>query len=186
MVTPPTRRSRSAGQYGSTHLIGWLGHDSQSANVLATAQMHLNMRSAVVGALPTNMRSAFEVIKLDHQVLTLMVSSAAYAAKFRQLSPRVTSHMQAAGWNITEIKLKVQGGLGLPEVVKPPREARTLDSTDLKAFEDLRSALRPGPLADAVAKLLRHHQSAAPSASIPTPTSIPAETQQVLLPVKQK
>jgi hypothetical protein len=125
--------------------------------------MHLNMRSAVVSALPANMRSAFEVIKLDNQVLTLMVSSAAFAAKFRQLAPRVTAHMQKAGWNIAEIKLKVQGGLGLPEIVKPPREARTLDETDLKAFEDLRTALRPGPLADAVAKLLKHHQGTAAS-----------------------
>ena len=165
MVAPPIRRSRSSGQSGSTHLIGWLGHDSQSANVLATAQMHLNMRSAVVSALPANMRSAFEVIKLDNQVLTLMVSSAAFAAKFRQLAPRVTAHIQKAGWNIVEIKLKVQGGLGLPEIVKPPREARTLDQTDLKAFEDLRTVLRPGPLADAVAKLLRHHQSTTPSSA---------------------
>jgi len=163
MVAPPIRRSRSSGQSDSTHLIGWLGHDSQSANVLATAQMHLNMRNALVTTLPANMRSAFEVIKLDSQVLTLMVSSAAFAAKFRQLAPRVTAHMQKEGWNIVEIKLKVQGGLGLPEVVKPPREARILDQTDLKAFEDLRSGLRPGPLADAVSKLLKHHQGSAPS-----------------------
>jgi hypothetical protein len=95
-----------------------------------------------------------------------MVSSAAFAAKFRQLAPRVTAHMQQAGWNIAEIKLKVQGGLGLPEVVKPPREARTLDETDLKAFEVLRTALRPGPLADAVAKLLKHHQGDAPSSDV--------------------
>jgi len=174
MVAPPTRRSRTAGQSGSTHLIGWLGHDSQSANVLATAQMHLNMRSAVVSALPVNMRSAFEVIKLEKQVLTLMVSSAAFAAKFRQLAPRVMTHMQTAGWNITEIKLKVQGGLGLPEIIKPPREARTLDQHDLKAFETLQSALRPGPLAEAVAKLLRHHRS-----STTTPASTPDETRQV-------
>lgn len=173
MVAPPPRRSRTSGQSGSTHLIGWLGHDSQSANVLATAQMHLKMRSAVVSALPINMRSAFEVVKLENQVLTLMVSSAAFAAKFRQLAPRVTTHMQTAGWNIAEIKLKVQGGLGLPEVVKPPREARTLDQNDLKAFETLQTALRPGPLADAVAKLLRHHQG-----NTITPASTPDETQQ--------
>jgi len=174
MVAPPTRRSRTARQSGSTHLIGWLGHDSQSANVLATAQMHLNIRRAVVSALPINMGSAFEVIKLENQVLILMVSSAAFAAKFRQLAPRVKTHMQTAGWNITEIKLKVQGGLGLPEVVKPQREARTLDQHDLKAFETLHSALRPGPLADAVAKLLKHHQ-----VSATTPASTPDETLQV-------
>lgn len=182
MVAPPPRRSRPSGQTGSTHLIGWLGHDSQSANVLATAQMHLNMRRAVVGALPPNMRSAFEVVKLDNHVLTLTVSSAAFAAKFRQLAPRVTAHMQTAGWNITEIKLKVQGGLGLPEVAKPLREARALDPQDLKAFEELSCALRPGPLADAVAKLLRHHQ---PQPST-TPASTPADTQQAPRPESHK
>lgn len=174
MVAPPPRRSQTPGQSGNTHLIGWLGHDAQSANVLATAQMHLKMRSALVSALPQNMRSAFEVVKLENHVLTLMVSSAAFAAKFRQLAPRVTTHMQSAGWNVAEIKLKVQGGLGLPEVTKPPRAARTLDQQDLKAFEELRGALRPGPLADAVAKLLRHHQTLPAT----TPASTPADTQQ--------
>jgi hypothetical protein len=144
--------------------------------------MHLKMRSAVFSALPQNMRSAFEVVKLENHILTLMVSSAAFAAKFRQLAPRVATHMQSMGWNVAEIKLKVQGGLGLPEVAKPPREARTLDQQDLKAFEALRDALRPGPLADAVAKLLRHHQPHGTT----KPVSTPADTQQGLLPENHK
>ena len=182
MVAPPPRRSRTAGQSGSTHLIGWLGHDAQSANVLATAQMHLKMRSALISALPQNMRSAFEVVKLENHILTLMVSSAAFAAKFRQLAPRVATHMQSLGWNVAEIKLKVQGGLGLPEVAKPPREARTLDQQDLKAFEELRGALRPGPLADAVEKLLRHHQPQGTT----KPVSTPADMQQEPRPENHK
>lgn len=172
MVAPPPRRTRSPAQTDSTHLIGWLGHDSQSANVLATAQMHLKLRSAVVQKLPASMRNAFEVVKIENHVLTLMVSSAAFAAKFRQLAPTVTAGLQAAGWNVSEIKLKVQGGLGLPEVTKPPREARTLDQEDLKAFEDLGKNLRPGPLADAVSKLLRHHRGDL------RPASTPGETPQ--------
>lgn len=182
MTASPPRRSRTSGQSGSTHLIGWLGHDTQSANVLATAQMHINMRNALIGALPPNMRSAFEVIKLDNQVLTLMVSSAAFAAKFRQLAPRVTTHMKSAGWNISEIKLKVQGGLGIPEATKPPKEARALDQQDLKSFENLKQALRPGPLADAVAKLLERHQGA--NAAI-KPASTPAETPQAPRPERR-
>ena len=87
-----------------------------------------------------------------------MVTSAAFAAKFRQLAPRVTAHVQAAGWNLLEIKLRVQGGLGIPAAVQPPREARALDQQDLKTFEALNQQLRPGPLADAVARLLAHHQ----------------------------
>lgn len=159
MALPPPNRPRASAGSGSTHLIGWLGNDSQSANILATAQMHLKMRSAVVQKLPVNMRNSFEVVKLENQILTLMVSSAAFAAKFRQFSPTVTAGLRSAGWNVSDIKLKVQGGLGLPEAPKPLREARTLDREDLKAFEHLSSNLRPGPLADAVAKLLRHHKA---------------------------
>ncbi len=158
MANIPTRRSRSSAKSGSSHLIGWLGNDTQAASVLATAQLHLKIRAAVSAALPLPMRGAFDVVKIENNSLTLTVSSAAFAAKFRQLSPRVTAHVQSLGWNLTEIKLRVQGGIGLPPVVKPPREARTLDEQDLKAFEALNQQLRPGPLADAVSKLLRHHQ----------------------------
>jgi hypothetical protein len=180
MASPPPRRTRSQAQTGNTHLIGWLGSDSQSANVLATANMHLKIRSAVVQKLPVNMRNGFEVVKIETQVLTLLVSSAAFAAKFRQFAPTVISGLQTTGWNISEIKLKVQGGLGLPEVQKPLREARILDQGDLKAFETLKLNLRPGPLADAVSKLLRHHQGSI------KPTSTPDETQPELPPVKHK
>ena len=140
------------------HLLGWLGHDAQAASVLATAQLHLKLRAVVEQALPSTMRGAFDVLKIEQSTLTLMVSSAAFAAKFRQLAPRVTAHIQAAGWNLIEIKLRVQGGLGIPAATQPPREARMLDEKDLKTFEALTQQLRPGPLADAVARLLAHHQ----------------------------
>lgn len=157
MVTPPNRRPRNSAKSTSSHLIGWLGNDTQAASVLATAQLHLKIRAAVSAALPAPMQGAFDVVKIENNALTLTVSSAAFAAKFRQLAPRVTAHLNALGWNMTEIKLRVQGGIGLAPVVKPPREARLLDQQDLKAFENLNQQLRPGPLADAVSKLLRHH-----------------------------
>jgi hypothetical protein len=143
------------------HLIGWLGHDAQAASVLATAQLHLKLRAVVEQALPAAMRGAFDVLKIEQSTLTLMVNSAAFAAKFRQLAPRVTAHIQAAGWNLVEIKLRVQGGLGIPVAVQPAKEARALDQQDLKTFEVLNQQLRPGPLADAVARLLAHHQASA-------------------------
>jgi hypothetical protein len=159
MVTSSLRRARPSSNSGSSHLIGWLGNDTQAASVLATAQLHIKIRSAVSAALPPAMRGAFDVLKIESNTLTLTVSSAAFASKFRQLAPRVTLHIQSLGWNMTEIKLRVQGGMGLPPVAKPPREARILDMQDLKSFENLNQQLRPGPLADAVARLLRHHQT---------------------------
>lgn len=157
MATSSSRRVKLGSS--ASHLIGWLGNETQSANVLATAQLHLKIRSAVSEILPASMRGAFEVIKIEQTALTLTVSSAAFAAKFRQMAPRVSTHLQTLGWNIAEIKLRVHGGTRLHPVGKPPREARLLDENDLKSFEDLKQSLRPGPLADAVSKLLKHHQA---------------------------
>jgi len=141
-----------------SHLLGWLGHDAQTASVLATAQRYLKLRAVVSEALPPTMRDSFEVLKIEQDTLTLMASNAAFAAKFRQIAPRVIAHAQAAGWNLTGIKLRVQGGLRIPVAPKPVKEARALDKRDLQTFEDLNRQLRPGPLADAVARLLAHHQ----------------------------
>lgn len=157
MVSSSKRRIGAGSK--ATHLIGWLGNDAQSANVLATAQLHLKVRSAVSSALPPAMRDAFEVVKIEQTSLTLMVASAAFASKFRQMAPRVSAHLQTLGWNIAEIKLRVHGAALIDPVVKPPREARLLNQQDLNAFENLKQNLRPGPLADAVSKLLKHHSS---------------------------
>jgi len=168
MVTIPRRPSGNPTK--GAHLIGWLGHDAHAASVLATAQLHLKLRAVVEQALPVTMRGAFDVLKIESSTLTLMVSSAAFAAKFRQLAPRVTAHIQKEGWNLTEIKLRVQGGLGIPVAAQPPREARALDQEDLKTFEALNQQLRPGPLADAVARLLAHHQPRRPDSLRPAST----------------
>ncbi|MEI7569326.1 MAG: DciA family protein [Alcaligenaceae bacterium] len=173
MVTTPRRPSGNPTK--GSHLIGWLGHDTQAASVLATAQLHIKLRSALVEALPITMRKGFEVLKIEHNTLTLMVSSAAFAAKFRQLAPRVITHIQAAGWNLSDIKLRVQGGLGIPVATPPKKEARALDQQDLKSFEDLTHQLRPGPLADAVARLLAHHQPAQVQTREVRPASIHGE-----------
>ncbi len=190
MVTPPNRRPRHSAKSTSSHLIGWLGNDTQAASVLATAQLHLKIRAAVSAALPAPMQGAFDVVKIENNALTLTVSSAAFAAKFRQLAPRVTAHLNALGWNMTEIKLRVQGGIGLAPVVKPPREARLLDQQDLKAFENLNQQLRPGPLADAVSKLLRHHMPTQTTThdkdNMVRPVSTRAETPGAPLPEKYK
>jgi hypothetical protein len=61
---------------------------------------------------------------------------------------------------------------------KPEKEARALDKQDLQAFEELNKNLRPGPLADAVARLLAHHQ---PDQQAIKPASIPDETPQAPL-----
>ena len=177
------RNTRSPGARGGAPLLGWLGRDATAAAVLTTALGHLQVRSEVSAALPAPMRGAFEVLKIENGVLTLSVSSAAFAAKFRQLAPRVTAHLQGVGWNLTEIRLRVQGPKGFGEQPRPKKEARALDAQDLKSFEELSAQLRPGPLADAVARLLAHHRV---DGTDVRQASIPGETPGVLRPGRNK
>jgi hypothetical protein len=139
------------------HLISWLDSHTQYGNLLATAQLHLRLKSAIDEALPVALRSAFDVIKIDPATLTLTVASAAFASKFRQLAPSVTRHLNAKGWNFTEIQLKVQGASDLNIPPKPERSTRALDEQDLELFQKNKQKLQPGPLADSVARLVARH-----------------------------
>ena len=148
----------SPGISTGTHPIGWLDSNSQYGNILATAQLHLKLKRLIDEALPAPLRGVFDVIKIETAALTLTVSSAAFAAKFRQLAPSVTRHLNHKGWNFTEVKLKVQGAVDVQVPIKASREARLLQPSDLESFEKLLETLRPGPLADSVARLIAHHR----------------------------
>ena len=153
IASRPSRHSRA------DHLVDWLGRDNQSANILATAQMHLALKSLVAEPLPAGLRQTFEIVKLDRGTLTLVATNGAVGAKLRQLAPRIVSHLQAKGRTINEVLVKVSVQPRAPAYQKPDKTARPLDSADLKAFENLKEHLLPGPLADAVAKLLAHHSA---------------------------
>lgn len=141
--------------------LGWLGHDMQGAGVLATARKHLQIQQTVAGVLPPALGSVCQVAKLDNNCLQLAVPSSAHAAKLRQLAPSIVQALGERGWNVNEIAVKVLAGLPKPgsKLPRPPKEAQPLDSTALNAFKILHDTLRPGPLADAIARLLTHHES---------------------------
>jgi len=89
----------------------------------------------------------------------MAVPNAAHAAKLRQLAPSLADALMHAGWNIAEIKVRIQAGLGAPmPYAPPPKEAIPLDGQALEAFTSLQHRLRAGPLADAVARLLTRHK----------------------------
>lgn len=140
--------------------MGWLGHDTRGAGVLATARLHLQIQRTVAAAVPPVLGAVCRVARLEADRLQLAVPSAAHAAKLRQMAPRIAQALQAAGWNLNEITVKVQAGLpgAGTKAPRPPKEVVPLDETALGAFEALRNTLNPGPLADAVERLLHHHR----------------------------
>jgi hypothetical protein len=160
MKKPATFRPRSPSTRRENTPLGWLGHDTQSAGVLATARLHMQVERAVAAVLPPALGAVCRVARLETQRLQLAVPSAAHAAKLRQMAPRIAQALSAAGWNLSEIAVKVQAGMPRTgaKPARPPKEAEPLGDTALGAFEELRRTLRPGPLADAIGRLLKHHK----------------------------
>ncbi|ALM87356.1 DciA family protein [Bordetella sp. N] len=158
MKKPPYRRPRSAPGRQQATPLGWLGHDNHAASMLATVRLHMQIQAAVAKILPPALGEVCRVARIETDKLQLAVPSAAHAAKLRQMAPRVAQALSAAGWQLNEISVKVQAGMKPPPPPPPPREAAPLDDTALEAFATLQKNLRPGKLADAVARLLKHHK----------------------------
>ncbi|OWT72678.1 MULTISPECIES: DciA family protein [unclassified Achromobacter] len=154
----PYRRPRSAPGRQQATALRWLGHDNHAAGMLATARLHMQVQATVAKILPPALGEVCRVARLETDKLQLAVPSAAHAAKLRQMAPRVAQALAAAGWHLNEISVKVHAGLLPPAAPPPPREAAPLDDRALEAFATLQKNLRPGTLADAVARLLKHHK----------------------------
>lgn len=154
---PTTDRSQDKGQAADLPL-NWLGGDQQGASVLAAARNMLAIQDAMRQALPAAMADACQVARIERQRITLAVPSAAYASKLRQLAPRVAQMLSSKGWDVQEIAVRVQAGLPWAKAQSAPRTTTPLDDAALDAFEALRNNLRPGPLSDAITRLLDHHR----------------------------
>lgn len=152
---PPRRpRSRAAG----TLALDWVSLDTHGANILATAQNLLDAEQEARRVLPPGLASVCRVARIDKQSMTLAVPSAAYASKLRQLVPRIKTRINEAGWNVNEITVRVQGALVHRPAPPFQKTAEPLGSVALNAFSELRDAVEPGPLSDAIQQLLRRHR----------------------------
>lgn len=138
--------------------IEWLNTDRRSADVLTTARALLALQTATQALLPAGLAKTCRVARLDQHRLTLAVPSPAYAARLRQLAPRIVARLTDSGWNLTEIEVKVQAGLLQTEIkTSQTKQSNPLDGGAVDAFRELHENLRPGPLADAVARLVSRH-----------------------------
>lgn len=154
-----SRPVRPASRRPADTAIDWLGTDRHSANVLTTARTLLSLEAAIQKMLPAGLAQACRVARMEERRITLAVPSPAYAARLRQLSPSLMAQLTNSGWNLTEVQVKVQAGLLRDRMkISQPKQSIPLDSQAVDAFRQLQENLRPGPLADAVAKLIAHHK----------------------------
>lgn len=160
MLRRPARRSKNKSAAPTQTAIGWLGSDQHGSSVLTTARMLISIQHAAKQVLPPALAAVCRVARVEQQHITLAVPSAAYAARLRQLAPRIVQLLTQSGWNLNEISVRVQAGLLQSQIKTTPiKQAQPLGETALNAFEELQGKLDAGPLADAIGRLLMRHRS---------------------------
>lgn len=151
------KRTGQGRQSSAAPALQWLALDATGASLMAKAQDLLQAEQVVRKALPPVLAHGCRVANIDRQCITLAVPGAAHATRLRQLTPSLLRALQARGWNLTDVEIRVQAMLGAPDTTRPPREVRPLDRNALKCFHALHENVAPGPLADAIGRLLRNH-----------------------------
>jgi len=138
--------------------LDWLGRDQRYGTILATVQQLMQVQRVVCQMLPGAMGAACQVARMDTNSMTLTVPSAAHAAKLRQMGPAILRRLMREGWAVTDLHVKITMQARSRDQT-PTRHGVPLGPQGLQAFSDLASTLQPGPLADAVQRLLAHHRA---------------------------
>lgn len=154
MSSASHHRSHSPG----VSALNWLSHHPQGARLLQTAHELLALQGVLARILPPALGRRIQVARVDGQQITVMVPSPAHAARLRQLTDGTARQLRDAGWPIDAIVVRIDAAMGLDGTQKPARETQPLNEQALQSFESLQQQLSPGPLADAVARLLQHHR----------------------------
>lgn len=100
------------------------------------------LQKACAAALPS-MFNACAVVQLDANQLVLSTPNAALAAKLKQQLPKLQEFLQAQGWQVNAIRLKVQVARSDERI--RPAPAPVLPIIAASAFAALGAALEDSP-----------------------------------------
>ena len=116
----------------------FLRRNERIASLLPTAMRMAKLQKDCATALP-QMFGHCDVLSFEEAKLVLAVPSSAVAAKLKQQLPKLQGALQQRGWQVENIKLKVQVTRSLPPVVHT--RALVLPATAVDAFAELGDAL---------------------------------------------
>jgi len=139
-----------------TSAIDFLHRHDGAAALLPAAERMVRLTQDLAALLPPALRASCDVTAFDDAIVTLRVYSAAAAAKLRQTLPRVQEALNARGWQVDGIRVRVR-----PRAPSPATAARSgpayagIPSSGLEAFDALAGTLEESPLRAAVERLVR-------------------------------
>ncbi|MBB3223687.1 DciA family protein [Pseudoduganella umbonata] len=131
-----TRQNRTA-----VEATDFLRHDAKLAALLPAVQRMAKLQQDCAKVLPTAF-SFCEIISFEAGLLVLSTPNASVAAKLKQQLPKLQEALATKGWQIDNIRLKVQM---MKAMTTPPVERRQLVIPDVgvESFAQLSEALEP-------------------------------------------
>lgn len=112
------------------------------------------LKRDLVTLLPDYLANHVEPGFIKDGTLTLFAAHNALAARLRQVEPRLLSELQARGWAVATLKVRVR-----PQPApEPPRVKQARMSTaGTDALRQLADTLEPSPLQTALARMAARH-----------------------------
>lgn len=92
------------------HIEDALGRNASLARLKQQLRDSQSRFEAIRPFLPATLASYTKPGPVDAQGWSLLVANASVAAKLRQLQPRLEQALKAQGWQVSDIRVKVQTG----------------------------------------------------------------------------
>jgi hypothetical protein len=122
----------------SLEATDFLKRNDKMAALLPTAMRMASLQTDCAKSLPP-MFANCDVLSFQDAQLVLATPTSAVAAKLKQQIPKLIAALQKRGWQVVEIKLKVQVTRSIPPVVHTRQ--LVLPDTAKAAFEQLGNTL---------------------------------------------
>ncbi len=125
-------------------LAGWQARRAREERLTRAVRTHL----------PRQLGERVQIRETEAGAMELVTTAGAIAAAVRQRLPDLRMALQREGFEPGELRVRVQVGAGAPAPAAkaPPRH---IDREAVAPLAGLAKSLPPGPLRDAIAKLLR-------------------------------
>jgi hypothetical protein len=146
--------SRSSGPRAPQPLAEVLSRTDAFAPLRAGVEQIAAIQRDLRALLPDYLAASVEPGFIKDGTLALFTAHNALAARLRHLEPRLVADLQARGWALNSVRIRVR-----PQAVKdpaPPKQAR-MTPTGAAALMALSETLEPSPLQAALAKMAARH-----------------------------
>ncbi|WP_374582550.1 DciA family protein [Pseudoduganella sp.] len=142
--------------YAPLEATNFLQGNATLARLLPAVQRMANLQRDCQEVLPAAFKHC-EIFAFDGAELTLAVPNTALAAKLKQQVPALLQTLNGKGWQINNIRFRVQMPKGLAHA-RPSGEGLKLPETAVNSFDELSQKLEPTaanePLIEAMKRLV--------------------------------